>query len=234
MPELPEVEVVRQSLDKKIIQKKVKKVIIRNRNLRFKIPLNFKQPFSSRNIVEFWRGWHLSLSQVLKLLFYNPLRARFSVFYALMGVYIASAMWHGVTFNFLLWGSFHALFFWVTIKLLKKKNSLLPLILLPFIIVVSRLISADSDTDRLLEKLTFTFGGFDGITASLAVSEHSLLALIFAVVLVALEFVFKNSKIMKKRNYKFLRTPLALLSVCCLGVLFASDVGVGYAVYGQR
>ena len=38
MPELPEVEIVRQSLNKKIKQKKVKKVIIRNRNLRFKIP----------------------------------------------------------------------------------------------------------------------------------------------------------------------------------------------------
>ena len=43
MPELPEVEVVRQSLDKKIKQKKVKKVIVRNRNLRFKIPLNFEK-----------------------------------------------------------------------------------------------------------------------------------------------------------------------------------------------
>ena len=41
MPELPEVEIVRQSLDKKIKKKKIKKVIIRNRNLRFKIPLNF-------------------------------------------------------------------------------------------------------------------------------------------------------------------------------------------------
>ena len=41
MPELPEVEIVRQSLDKKIKQKKVKKVIVRNRNLRTKIPLNF-------------------------------------------------------------------------------------------------------------------------------------------------------------------------------------------------
>ena len=43
MPELPEVEIVRQSLNKKIKQKKVKKVIIRNRNLRFKIPLNFER-----------------------------------------------------------------------------------------------------------------------------------------------------------------------------------------------
>ena len=41
MPELPEVEVVRQSLDKKIKRKKVKKVIVRNRNLRFTIPNNF-------------------------------------------------------------------------------------------------------------------------------------------------------------------------------------------------
>ena len=41
MPELPEVEVVRQSLNKKIKQKKVKKVKIRNKNLRFKIPTHF-------------------------------------------------------------------------------------------------------------------------------------------------------------------------------------------------
>ena len=41
MPELPEVEIVRQSLNKKIKQKKVKKVIVRNRNLRLKIPTKF-------------------------------------------------------------------------------------------------------------------------------------------------------------------------------------------------
>ena len=46
MPELPEVEVVRQSLHKNIKQKKVKKVIIRNRNLRLKIPSNFNKLFS--------------------------------------------------------------------------------------------------------------------------------------------------------------------------------------------
>ena len=43
MPELPEVEIVKQSLDKKIKQKKIKKVIIKNRNLRFKIPLKFEE-----------------------------------------------------------------------------------------------------------------------------------------------------------------------------------------------
>jgi formamidopyrimidine-DNA glycosylase len=42
MPELPEVEIVKQSLAKKIEQKKIKKVIIKNRNLRFKIPQKFE------------------------------------------------------------------------------------------------------------------------------------------------------------------------------------------------
>ena len=52
MPELPEVEVVRQSLDKKIKQKKVKKVIVRNRNLRFKIPFNFARFLKNSKIIK--------------------------------------------------------------------------------------------------------------------------------------------------------------------------------------
>ena len=52
MPELPEVEIVRQSLNKKIKQKKVKKVIIRNRNLRFKIPSNFSSYFQNKKIIK--------------------------------------------------------------------------------------------------------------------------------------------------------------------------------------
>ena len=55
MPELPEVEIVRQSLDKKIKQKKVKKVIIRNRNLRFKLPLNLNSYFRNKKIIKVGR-----------------------------------------------------------------------------------------------------------------------------------------------------------------------------------
>ena len=52
MPELPEVEIVRQSLNKKIKQKKVKKVIIRNRNLRFKVPLNLSNFLENQKIIK--------------------------------------------------------------------------------------------------------------------------------------------------------------------------------------
>ena len=52
MPELPEVEIVRQSLDKKVKQKKVKKVIVRNRNLRLKIPSNFESFLMGKKIIK--------------------------------------------------------------------------------------------------------------------------------------------------------------------------------------
>ena len=52
MPELPEVEIVRQSLDKKIKKKSIRKVIIRNRNLRFKIPVNFEDFIKNKKIIK--------------------------------------------------------------------------------------------------------------------------------------------------------------------------------------
>ena len=52
MPELPEVEIVRKSLDKKIRKKKIKKVIIRNKNLRIKIPNTFKKFLENKTIIK--------------------------------------------------------------------------------------------------------------------------------------------------------------------------------------
>jgi formamidopyrimidine-DNA glycosylase len=55
MPELPEVEIVKRSLDQKIQQKKIKKVIIKNRNLRFKIPLKFEKLLKNKLIIKVTR-----------------------------------------------------------------------------------------------------------------------------------------------------------------------------------
>ena len=65
MPELPEVEIVRQSLDKNIKQKRVKKVIVRNSNLRIKLPSNFKKILENKiiqNVSRFSKYLILNLS----------------------------------------------------------------------------------------------------------------------------------------------------------------------------
>jgi len=51
MPELPEVEVVRKSLHQKIKNKEIKKVLVRNRNLRFKVPANFKNFLKHKKVI---------------------------------------------------------------------------------------------------------------------------------------------------------------------------------------
>ena len=202
--------------------------------LGFQVPLNFKQPFSSGNIIEFWKGWHTSLSAVLKSLFYAPLRKKFTSSVALIGVYLASAIWHGITFNFMLWGIFHAFIFILTIKILKAKIKILPLVLFVFGVVIGRLLFADSDTDRLIEKLTFSYEGLGIINSLKALPAETKVSLLLGLGLIAIEFFFKNNKIIAKRNYKFLRTPLALLILVSIGILFISQVGVDFAVYGQR
>jgi formamidopyrimidine-DNA glycosylase len=88
MPELPEVEIVKQSLAKKIQKKKIKKVIITNRNLRFKIPLKFEKllqnkiikkvtRFSKYLILNFSNGSfcliHLGMSGTIHLIEKNSL-----------------------------------------------------------------------------------------------------------------------------------------------------------------
>jgi formamidopyrimidine-DNA glycosylase len=88
MPELPEVEIVKQSLDQKIKHKKIKKIIINNRNLRFKIPLNFEKllrnkiikkvsRFSKYLILNFSDGTfcliHLGMSGTIHLIKKNDL-----------------------------------------------------------------------------------------------------------------------------------------------------------------
>ena len=202
--------------------------------LGYRIPLNFRQPFSSENIIDFWKGWHRSLSIVLKALFYAPLRKRYPQFVALVGVYLASAFWHGVTVNFFIWGTFHALMFWLTLAILKRKVRLLPTVFLIIAIVVGRLIFADSDTDRLLAKLSFDFQGLEVFSKILDAPDTSLVSLLLGVFLIVIEFFFRKHPSLRKRNYKHLRSPIVMLCFAVIGVILVANIGVDYAVYGQR
>jgi len=201
-----------------------------------RIPLNFKQPFSSENIIDYWKNWHISLSTVLKTLFYSPTRKNYPTSLALFIVFISSAMWHGVTVNFAMWGIFHALMFIITIKLLSKEYKILSTFLMIFAIIIGMVIFADSETDRLIMKLTPSFEAM-GTTLSLFInsSNHSLISLVLALFLVGIEFLLRKRKHFRERTYKFLRLPVTQLILASLFVLLAIDsIGMNYPVYGQR
>ena len=172
---------------------------------------------------------------MLKSLFYNPLRKKFSTTTALLVVYLSSALWHGVTINFLLWGLFQAMMFIITIYLLKFKIKYLPLIVLLIAIILGRFLFLESQTDRLLEKLTFSFDGFNNVSLLMTVPNTSKISLILGFFLIVIEFFFQKTKIMSKRNYKHLRNPLVLFIITAIGILLINNsIGYNFAVYGQR
>ena len=199
-----------------------------------KIPLNFRQPFSSGNVIEFWRDWHISLSTVLKSLFYSPLRKNFTPSVSLFGVFLASAMWHGITFNFFIWGCLHALVFILTLFILKKHIRILPTIVLIIGVVLGRLIFADSDIDRLMQKLLFSYEGLGALDTIWFLPITTKLSLIMGFSLIAIEVFFRNTKMLKKRTYKHLRTPISLAVMLVIIILLIDQGALNYAVYGQR
>jgi D-alanyl-lipoteichoic acid acyltransferase DltB (MBOAT superfamily) len=200
-----------------------------------RIPLNFKQPFSSTNIVEYWRGWHTTLSVVLKSLFYTPTKGILGSFPAILVVYLASAMWHGITFNFFVWGLFHASVFILTIVFLRRRASAISFALMMVGIVVGRAIFSDSDFHRLVEKLTFKYDGLVVLPKLAALTHTTKLALLLGILFIVAEMVFQKYKYFKQRNYKFYRIPIIqlILLIITLSTIFDGS-GLAYAVYGQR
>lgn len=80
----------------------------------FKIPENFNLPYIARSIREFWRRWHISLSQWFRDYLYIPLggnrRGTGRTYFNLFIVFLLTGLWHGASWNFVLWGLIHGTF----------------------------------------------------------------------------------------------------------------------------
>jgi alginate O-acetyltransferase complex protein AlgI len=79
----------------------------------FKIPANFNSPYQSRNITEFWRRWHISLSSWLRDYLYIPLggnrKGKVRQYVNLFITMLLGGFWHGASWNFIFWGGMHGI-----------------------------------------------------------------------------------------------------------------------------
>lgn len=75
---------------------------------------NFEYPYISRNIKEFWRRWHISLSTWFKEYLYIPLggnrKGKLRTCLNKIIVFLCTGLWHGANWTFVVWGAFHGLF----------------------------------------------------------------------------------------------------------------------------
>lgn len=84
------------------------------RAMGFRIMENFNLPYISKNFTEFWRRWHISLSTFIRDYLYIPLGgnrcSEFRQYFNLIFCFLVSGLWHGASWNFVLWGIYHGCF----------------------------------------------------------------------------------------------------------------------------
>ena len=109
-----------------------------------KLMRNFNNPYFSRDIAEFWRRWHISLTTWFRDYVYIPLGGsrvgKWKIVRNTFVIFLLSGFWHGANWTFIAWGAFHALLF-------------LPLILLG----KNRKYTANDVTWRDIPKILITF-----------------------------------------------------------------------------
>lgn len=82
--------------------------------LGFSLPENFHQPYLAGSVASFWRRWHISLTSWLTEYLYIPLggsrKGVLRRYINIAVVFLVSGLWHGASWNFVVWGGLHALF----------------------------------------------------------------------------------------------------------------------------
>lgn len=113
------------------------------RIMGFSFPENFDNPYNSASISEFWRRWHITLGSFMRNYLYIPLGGnrctKPRMYFNLWVVFLLSGLWHGASWNFVIWGAYHG-FFLVMERLflgkVYKRIGKVPSVLITFILVM--------------------------------------------------------------------------------------------------
>lgn len=107
----------------------------------FTHPENFRYPYISRSATEFWRRWHITLGSFFRDYLYIPLGGnRRHLVRNLLITWFATGLWHGASWNFVVWGLYYGLLILVEKAFLEKLLNKLPRIISHFYLLVAMLV----------------------------------------------------------------------------------------------
>lgn len=93
----------------------------------FRFNENFNYPFISKNITEFWQRWHISLGSFFRdYLLYVPIFGKRRQYLSLFLVWFCTGLWHGASWNYIIWGLYFGLFIFIERKIGNKRMKKMP------------------------------------------------------------------------------------------------------------
>ena len=202
------------------------------RMLGFEFMRNFNYPYISRSVTEFWRRWHISLGTWFREYMYIPLGgnrvSRPRLFFNLLVVWAATGIWHGASWNFLLWGLYFAALLIlekaVLLRVLEKLPRALQHLYAIFLAVVSWAIFAVEDLEHLGVYLKAMFGFAQGGLADGAFRYHlvSYLPVLLIAAVASTPLGVKLWKRLPERPMKLI-LPVLLLAGLTLSTAYLVD-----------
>ena len=202
----------------------------------FQFPENFNYPLISRSVKEFWRRWHISLSSWFRDYVYIPLggsRVKTGLYVRnVIAVWMLTGLWHGASWNFVLWGAgFGVLllcerFLWG--KWLERMPSIISHLYLLFIILLSFILFSADTIPQAMQRI----GGLFGAGKLPVISVQSVyylrsygLLLIFAAIAATPLPVTAFNRFMKTKAGSILNwvMPIVLVGLFLLATAFLVD-----------
>jgi alginate O-acetyltransferase complex protein AlgI len=205
----------------------------------FKFPENFNSPYVSQSISEFWRRWHMTLGGFMRDYLYIPLggsrvKSPYRLYFNLWLVFLLSGLWHGASWNFVVWGAFHGFFLILDrlflLNLLKKIGKVPAILFTFFITIIGWVIFRIEEMDRMMMffKKMFSFEQTQELNLVPAFTMMLGVAVFFSFFISVdkgkqiEQFVFHKEKYSLKQHY-VLFTIVTLLLILSASSLISSD-----------
>lgn len=203
---------------------------------------NFNYPYFSRNIAEFWRRWHISLTTWFRDYVYFPLggsrRGKWKTIRNTFIIFLVSGMWHGANWTFICWGAYNALLFMPLLivgrnrrytdvvaqgRLLPSFKELLQIVVTFLLVVVGWIIFRAENINDAFNYITLMVTDF---TPHLP--EHGKSALLYIAILMIVEWLHRDRQfglqisdgggLLARREVRWtIYVILALFTLLCAG-----------------
>lgn len=204
--------------------------------LGFRFPENFRFPYASLSVRDFWRRWHMTLSSWLRDYVYIPLggnrKGAFRTYLNLLLVFLICGFWHGASWNFVLWGLWYG--FWLILeripavdRLLKKVPSFIRWFFTMVIVLLGWVLFRNMKPDTTLSFLRGMFAGNEYVnyTAVSVLSVKTILVLVACALLASplAEKLLAKAESSEGTGVLVLRSLLALIVLALCILLLMSD-----------
>lgn len=192
----------------------------------FNFPENFNYPFIAKSITDFWRRWHMTLSNWFKDYIYIPLggnrKGTLKQIRNILIVWCLTGLWHGASWNFLLWGLYFGILLILEKFIVNKIKINIPkvfrIVLVLFLIMISFIIFGFDDINQIKEHIIGLFNIKNGLFDNFSIYYLKSYCIFIIVGIVGAGPLIKNLFIKIRKN-KYLNFIINILQPLFLVVL---------------